>query len=209
MSTLDRPKLFISHASEDKDSFVRPLAKILQKSGMRIWYDEFSLNVGDSLRASIDRGLLICDYGVVVLSHAFFSKKWTQDELEGLFAKEALRKVNLILPIWHGIKRSDVFRFSPILAGRKAILSSESLKEISAQIKQTVSKWDKTRNVKETYIESPLGGAISLFSVPNPPASIQFLDEEKMEKLHEHMKRQATNWLKRSKKIVKRLRARK
>ena len=32
---------FISHASEDKDSFVRGLAEALQAKGARVWYDEF------------------------------------------------------------------------------------------------------------------------------------------------------------------------
>ena len=35
--------VFISHASEDKDGFVRPLAEALQKHRVEVWYDEFSL----------------------------------------------------------------------------------------------------------------------------------------------------------------------
>ena len=46
--------LFISHASEEKADFVRPLAHALKKQGLRVWYDEFSLKPGDSLRRSID-----------------------------------------------------------------------------------------------------------------------------------------------------------
>ena len=49
--------VFISHASEDKALFVRPLAKALQQAGLKVWYDEFTLKLGDSLRESIDRGL--------------------------------------------------------------------------------------------------------------------------------------------------------
>ena len=49
---------FISHASEDKDSIVRELTTELQKFHLKVWYDEFSLNVGDSLSKSIDEGLI-------------------------------------------------------------------------------------------------------------------------------------------------------
>jgi hypothetical protein len=42
--------IFISHASEDKETFVRGLARELQEAGWRVWYDEFSLSAGDSLR---------------------------------------------------------------------------------------------------------------------------------------------------------------
>src|SRR5262249_18319996 len=55
--------VFISHASEDKDAFVRPLAKALRSAGIRVWYDEFTLKWGASLRESIDRGLATSRYG--------------------------------------------------------------------------------------------------------------------------------------------------
>lgn len=64
--------LFISHASEDKESFVRPLAHFLRELGLKVWYDEFTLSVGDSLSRSIDNGLARSRYGVVVISPAFF-----------------------------------------------------------------------------------------------------------------------------------------
>ena len=76
--------VFISHAYEDKDTFVRPLAEALIARNLRPWYDEFTLRPGDSLRRSIDHGLLTSQAGVVVLSPAFFGKRWTNYELDGL-----------------------------------------------------------------------------------------------------------------------------
>src|SRR5205823_8787479 len=49
--------VFVCHASEDKEGFVRPLAKMLHESGLTVWYDEFTLKIGDSLRRRIDEGL--------------------------------------------------------------------------------------------------------------------------------------------------------
>lgn len=66
---------FISHASEDKDNFVRPLVNELSQLGINVWFDEQTLEIGDSLRRNIDTGLKKASYGIVVLSHAFFSKK--------------------------------------------------------------------------------------------------------------------------------------
>ena len=76
--------VFISHASEDKEQFVKPLVVALEAAGYKVWYDEFTLKVGDSLRRSIDSGLSNSRYGVVVFSSAFFEKNWTQYELDGL-----------------------------------------------------------------------------------------------------------------------------
>ena len=78
---------FISHASEDKE-FVRPLADALRARHLSIWYDEFTLLLGDSLRRSIDRGLARSKYGIVILSKKFFEKEWPQKELDGLVARE-------------------------------------------------------------------------------------------------------------------------
>jgi uncharacterized protein YxjI len=79
---------FICHASEDKAAVVKPLAELLTKMGFYIWYDEFELEIGDSLRQSVDRGLLNSNYGIVILSKAFFVKNWPQYELNGLAARE-------------------------------------------------------------------------------------------------------------------------
>jgi hypothetical protein len=112
---------FISYASEDRD-FVDPLARTLASSGLRIWFDQFELAVGDSLRKSIDRGLTVSRYGIVVLSKSFFAKEWPQYELSGLLAREMDgRKV--ILPVWRDLSREDVLAFSPSLADKLALAS--------------------------------------------------------------------------------------
>ena len=111
---------FISHASEDKDELVRPLAEALQQSGHNIWYDEFALTVGDSLRKSIDKGLSNSRFGVVVLSPDFFAKQWTEYELNGLVAKE-IAGGKVILPLWHKVSKDQVLKYSPTLADKMAL----------------------------------------------------------------------------------------
>lgn len=126
--------LFISHASEDKDEFVRPLAGALQALGVAVWYDEFQLKVGDSLRRSIDRGLANSTFGVIVLSSAFFAKNWPQYELDGLVARE-MNGVKVILPVWHRVTKDEVMRFSPTLADRVALNTSmQSVAEIAEKL---------------------------------------------------------------------------
>src|SRR5260370_34096642 len=99
-------RLVISHASEDKDDFVRPLAERLRQV-FDVWFDEYELTLGDRLLAKITEGLRSCDFGVVVLSPAFFAKKWPQAELDGLFALEEPTK-KVILPIWKDVTEEDV-----------------------------------------------------------------------------------------------------
>lgn len=130
--------VFVSHASEDKDDFVRDFVKCLQQHGLKVWYDEFTLRVGDSLRRSIDNGLKNSRYGIVVLSEAFFSKEWPQRELDGLFARE-VNGEKVILPIWHKISKNEVLKFSPIIVDMLALnTSSFTIEEIAKEISDRV-----------------------------------------------------------------------
>ena len=129
--------IFISHASEDKVSVARPLYRLLTLKGYSVWFDEFELKLGDSLRAKIDEGLSSCRFGVVVISPSFLNKQWPKRELDGLFSKEeVLGKV--ILPVWHDVEYSDVVKFSPILAGRLAVKSSAGLDKVVNSIVSTI-----------------------------------------------------------------------
>lgn len=130
--------LFISHASEDKEDFVRPLAETLQQLGVNVWYDEFTLKVGDSLRQKIDSGLRNSKYGTVVLSTDFIKKDWTNYELDGLVARE-MNGHKMILPIWHKITKNDVLDYSPNLADKVALNTSvNSIEEIAHQLADVI-----------------------------------------------------------------------
>lgn len=128
--------VFISHATEDKDSFVRPLAESLIEKGVKVWYDEFSLGWGTSLRKTIDHGLANSRFGVVVLSKSFLKKEWTEYELNGLTAREMNGEDKVILPIWHEVSKSDIIKFSPTLADKMALNTSiNTIDEIAQQLK--------------------------------------------------------------------------
>lgn len=130
--------LFICHASEDKDDFVRALAEALRLEHVDVWYDEFSLRMGDSLRRCIDRGLRESQYGIVVLSRAFIAKKWTQYELDGLVEREVSEGHTVILPVWHGVSHDDVIAFSPSMANKKATLSEKGISHVVADILEVI-----------------------------------------------------------------------
>lgn len=119
--------VFISHASEDKDAVVRALAHALREDhGLRVWYDEFELMIGDSLRRKIDAGISRTRFGVVVLSQAFFAKNWSQYELDGLVVREMDGGQQIILPLWHNISKNEIIEQSPSLADKVALQTATS-----------------------------------------------------------------------------------
>jgi hypothetical protein len=132
--------VFVSHASEDKEDFVRDFVDCLQEYGLKVWYDDFTLEIGDSLRRSIDSGLKNSRYGIVVLSESFFNKEWPQRELDGLFAREIYGE-KVILPIWHKISKNEVLKYSPTIADLVAINTSNfTIEEIAKKISELVTK---------------------------------------------------------------------
>jgi archaellum biogenesis ATPase FlaH len=133
------PTLFLSHASEDKIEIVRPLAASLVRAGFNVWFDEYTLTLGDNLRRSIDDGLSKCDYGIVILSHKFFEKDWPQKELDGLVTREVDGR-KLILPVWHQITKAEVSRYSPTLANRLAVKTDNGLHRVIEEIVRAVGR---------------------------------------------------------------------
>ncbi len=126
--------VFISHASEDKQAVVTPLAEALRAGGLSVWYDEFELKIGDSLRRNIDRGIASSRFGVVVLSKAFFGKGWTNYELDGLVTK-SVDGDQVLLPIWHNITKDEVVSYSPSLADKLARNTTmQTAEEIAEEI---------------------------------------------------------------------------
>lgn len=130
--------VFISHASEDKDDVVRPLAQALKAAGLDVWFDEFELRIGDSLRRKIDRGLAKSRFGVVVLSQAFFGKGWTNYELDGLVTR-AVTGEQILLPVWHNVSKQEVMEYSPSLADKLARNTAmHTVEEIAAEIAEVI-----------------------------------------------------------------------
>lgn len=121
---MSRYDAFICHASDDKKRFVRPLAEALSSLGARIWYDEFSLKIGDSISEGIDKGLAQSTHGIVVISPAFLKRPWPKHELRGLVTR-AIDGRLAILPVWHDVSQAEVSDFSPTLADRLAVKTSE------------------------------------------------------------------------------------
>lgn len=130
--------VFISHASEDKAGVVRPLAEALRGGGLSVWYDEFELRIGVSLRRSIDKGIRASRFGIVVLSKAFFKKGWPNYELDGLVTK-AVSGDQVLLPIWHNITKDEVVTYSASLADKVARnTTTQTLEEIADEIIEVV-----------------------------------------------------------------------
>ena len=134
--------MFISHASEDKETVARPLRDALTKLGVTVWLDEAQMRIGHSLRRKIDDGIRSSRFGVVILSDSFFRKGWTNHELDGLVTRTVAGEQSL-LPIWHDLSADGVKAYSPSIADKVAMNTSEySIEGIARQIAEVVNDSD-------------------------------------------------------------------
>ena len=147
-------RLFISHASEDKDSFVRQLASALQDSGIDVWYDEYEIKPGMSIRESVDRGLASCDVGILIFSKWYFKKKWTIWELNGLIQK-MLNNSAILIPIYFDISHEEIFRISPSLSDIMGIRFANDIKNVAEKVYETIYPQKpvlvETRSILDSY----------------------------------------------------------
>ena len=154
------PDVFISHASEDKIYFVEPLAKRLRGLGYEVWYDRFSLIIGDDLKGTIYQGISLANYGIVVFSPDFIRKcnnlGWPWTELIALWKQ----KKN-ILPIFHRKDEKYILNhansegkkiINNIIKNTLYVSTDIGLKSIVAQITRKLGylPWSKEeRNYKQ------------------------------------------------------------
>jgi len=99
METLVSPKVFISHASEDKPRFVTAFATKLRENGVNAWLDRWEMLPGDSLVDKIfEEGLKDAQAVIIVLSKFSVSKPWVAEELNASMVAR-ISKGTKIIPI--------------------------------------------------------------------------------------------------------------
>lgn len=91
------PKVFVSHASEDKTRFVVEFARRLREKGVDAWLDQWEMKPGDSLVDKIfEEGLKEASAVIVVLSKTSVQKPWVREELNASVVSRISRGTKLI-----------------------------------------------------------------------------------------------------------------
>jgi hypothetical protein len=139
--------VFISHASEDKDSVARPLAIALQTHGLTTWLDAEAMFAHEPLDQRIVDGLRNSQIIVLILSSRFLSKEWTTREMMLALELEAPPRC-VVVPLLHNLDDDDIDQVPPILRNRPGVSTRESLETAIVRIVATI------RSVRR---ESPTG----------------------------------------------------
>jgi hypothetical protein len=129
-----RPMAFLSHDSRDKEDVARPLVSALGRLGCSVWYDEYSLKVGDSLSESIDRGIREAPKCIVLLSPNFMSNPgWSKAEFAAIMNRH-IHEGDVILPVWHDVAYNDVYSYSSFLVDVKASKTRSGVESVAGEL---------------------------------------------------------------------------
>ena len=72
---------------------------------------------------------------ILILSPNFFANDgWTKAEFDSVFTREILEKKNVIIPIWHGVSKEEVYNYSPRLLDKVGIPSNVGVEEVARKI---------------------------------------------------------------------------
>lgn len=93
------PKVFLSHASEDKLRFVNDLAIRFRAKGIDAWLDKWEMLPGDSLVDKIfEEGLKEAKAVIIVISKNSINKPWVKEELNSSIVSR-IQKGTRIIPV--------------------------------------------------------------------------------------------------------------
>lgn len=92
-------KVFVSHASEDKDRFVLRFSERLRQKGIDAWLDKWEMLPGDSLVDKIfEEGIKEAKAVIIILSKFSVEKPWVREELNAAFVKR-INNGSKIIPV--------------------------------------------------------------------------------------------------------------
>jgi len=139
------PVAFISHDSRDKELIAKRLSNGLNSRLCFVWYDEYSLKIGDSLRESIEEGIKNAKKCILVLTKNYLSNPgWGKKEFNSIFTREMIFNERVVLPIWYGVTKEEVYDYSPSLADTFALTwpspENKTEEEYKTEVEQLISK---------------------------------------------------------------------
>ncbi len=130
-----RSDVFVSHASEDRDAVVMPLAASLRRHGLSVWVDAHNIEPGDSLIGRLDEGLSTSCCLVVIVSEAAMQSPYVKAELDAFLGREIESgSISFIVAVRHGVSVDRLRRWSPILARKYSLDTSVGTTALASAI---------------------------------------------------------------------------
>jgi hypothetical protein len=136
-----RADYFLCHDSRDKP-IARELFNALKKEGLKIFFDEYNIDFGDSIYQKIEEGIRDSRFGLILVTNNFIKNQaWAKKlEFESFVVKYLGTGQNIIIPVWSAVTVEEVRNASPMLAGLKAINTDIGYEAIAKELRRFADK---------------------------------------------------------------------
>jgi hypothetical protein len=111
-----KDQIFISHASEDKETIIDPLVRCLTENSIKnIWYDKDVIDTGDLPIKEINEGLSRAKVGIIVFSRQYLKKPWATWEMWILLTLLITHKIRVVPFLSGSLTFEELTEMYPIL----------------------------------------------------------------------------------------------
>jgi hypothetical protein len=134
----DLRDVFLCHAWDDRKGAAKELHDMLEARGVRVWFSEKDIALGEPFMRTIDKGLANSRVGVVLVTPAMLRTL----PRGGVADKElsALLQGERLVPIVHQTTYDELRDVSPLLASRNGLNTTEdSLSQVAAKLADLVT----------------------------------------------------------------------
>jgi hypothetical protein len=136
-ASLDLRDMFLCHAWDDRQGAAKELHDLLAAHGVKVWFSENDVGLGEPLLRAIDKGLANSRIGLVLVTPALLGRLPTG----GVADKElsALLAGNRLVPVVHGTTYEALRAVSPLLASRTGLDTAENtMAEVATKLAELV-----------------------------------------------------------------------
>lgn len=151
--------VFLSHASQDKQTFVIPLARRLDEAGISYWLDEAEIRWGDKISSRISEGLTSSRFVIVFLTPSFLGRNWTETGLSAALTRENDEGRTVVLPIVTDDPHILLARY-PLLRDKKYLEWTGNPETIVKELSKLVLQ-SPTDATERLYPKDDLTGVLS------------------------------------------------
>lgn len=132
--------VFVSYASEDRETIARPLVEALRAHGFSVWFDDYTIGAGDNLEQAITAGVRNARYGVIIISRSYLEKDWPRREMLTLWMHETRVERTVVLPVLHGLSSEEVVAFDHAFDNRSMPSTDRGLDYVIDRISTVIHR---------------------------------------------------------------------
>lgn len=132
--------VFLCHASEDKEEYVKPLYNELVRSGVSVWYDEGEILWGNRITTKIDEGTRTSKLAIICLSENFLKKEWPESEFSSLFSRQQFERRKIVLPLILNSERKALEKYHLLRGISYRKWNKDKLENLVSEIKEILLK---------------------------------------------------------------------